>query len=366
MKIKIYILFLFLFSQAVFSQVNVSDRLSFSLRGRYGFLIPHHSSFVYLIEDHIKSYDFTISIKTKGDKYWQQLYRCPELGIGFYHANLGNPDYLGNVNAGYGIIRIPIIQHSAINFYYSMAGGVAFLNRPFNVTGNIYNLAIGSKANAFVDLGLNTEIRCFNRLCLNAGLQFTHYSNGAWKVPNLGFNIPSVNAGIKYCLKKPEIPVKKPETKNNDFKREFEFGVLYMGGLRENPPPNGRKFYASSVSMYSEKQITPRRMLGAGLDIFWDPSISQRLKTDSTQAEIKNNFRSGIHVSHNLVFNKVYFVMQVGYYFYTHDTKGDGYLYSRFGLRINVTKHFAANLTLKTHKFKADVIELGIGYYFKR
>ena len=363
MRSKFLLGLFLLFGFVAFSQEKATDRMSFSFMGRYGFIIPHHSSFVYLIEDHIKALDFSVNLTTKGDKEWQQLYRIPELGIGLYHANLGNSMYLGKVNAGYGVIRIPMIHNKSVKLHYSIAGGIAFLSKPFNAESNIYNIAIGSKANAFVDFGIKGEFKCFQRLFLVSGIQFTHYSNGAWKKPNLGFNIPSLSAGFKYLIRNEEIAYKEPEQKRTP-DHKIETGIIYLAGVRENAPPNGPKYFVSSISLFAEKPVTIKRMFGAGVDFFWDPSIGQRLKKDSKGSEPINNFRSGLHVSHNLVFNKVYFVMQIGGYFYTNDTKGDKYLYSRFGLRYKVTNHINANLTLKTHRFTADLIEFGVGYYF--
>jgi hypothetical protein len=341
--------------------------MTLSCDGRYGFIIPHHSSLVYLIEDHAKAWDVNVSYFTKGDKLWQQYYRIPELGLGFYHANLGNPEYLGKANALYGFIRIPIVYKNVFHFNYSLGGGIAFLNNPFNVETNIYDIAIGSKANAFIDLGLSLEIKIVKSLLFTTGLQFTHYSNGAWKVPNLGLNIPAASAGLKYYPGNYQQPDKKNYKElKAAFARKYEFWLSYSGGIRENPPPNGRKFYVSAFCFNAEKQFTPRRKFGTGLDIFYDSSIRARLRNDSTALNESYNFRSGIHISHDVIFNKVSFTMQAGAYFYTKETKGDGYIYSRFGFRVKITKHLATILTLKTHFFKADVIEWGLGYYFEK
>ena len=57
--------------------------------------------------------------------------------------------------------------------------------------------------------------------------------------------------------------------------------------------------------------------------------------------------------------------MQTGVYFFTK-AKDDGLIYSRVGLRAKVYKNLTASLTLKTHFFKADVIEWGVGYCFEK
>ena len=349
------------------AQESFFSRLRITPDYRYGFIIPHHSFFTYLIEDHVRAWDVTCSFQTKGDKYWQQLYRNPELGIGYYHANLGNPKYLGKTDALFGYVDVPFVLKPNFKFSYKLGLGIAFMSKPFDVESNIYNTAIASRANAFVDIGLSVEQKVISTFYFTTGLKFTHFSNGAWKVPNLGFNIPSVNAGIKYYFKKPESIVKKSkEELKSLFKKKFEFWCVYSIGVRENPPPNGKKYYPSCLTINTEKQFMLRRKFGAGLDIFYDPSIGARHKDDTTNVYKSYNLRSGIHVSHDLVFNKISFTMQVGTYFYTHEKRSDEFLYSRFGLRVKLNKHIAATLTLKTHFFKADIIEWGLGYYFEK
>lgn len=367
MKKYFFFFYLLILAKIINAQENIFNRINLSVNGRYGFIIPHHSSLVYLIEDHSEAWDLKLSFCTKGHKPWQQYYRIPELGVGFYHANLGNPQYLGKSNAFFGFIRIPIIHKKSFHFNYSLAGGIAFLTKSFNVETNIYNIAISSKANAFIDLNFSVELKVVRSIFVTTGLNFTHYSNGAWKVPNLGFNIPAVNAGLKYCLGNYQFPELRPYKKiKAEFDKKYEFWFTYAGGVRENPPPNGKKFYVSAICINAERQFTPRRKYGAGLDMFYDPSLRSRLRTDSTSLNDSYNFRSGIHVSHDVVFNKVAFTMQAGAYFYTKEKKGDGPIYSRFGFRIKVNKHLATTLTLKTHFFKADVIEWGLGYYFEK
>lgn len=359
------IVFLFVFNALhLFSQDSTYNRFSIGINARYGFIIAHRSSMVYLIEDHVKAYDFTISYRTIGNKPWQALYRTPELGIGFYHANLGNADYLGKASALYGFIIIPIKKNNWLNFSYNYGMGVALLSKHFNTVENIYNFAIGSQANAFIDLGLKTNFRITDQIHLSSALQFTHYSNGAWRKPNLGFNIPSINLSLLYSFNKIHETL-KPTIKElkKEFTKKNEYSFGFTKGVRENGPPNGQKFYPSAICLKAEHIVTLCRKIGAGLDIFYDPSLKSRIESDSISFKNIYNFRSGIHFSHDLVFNKISFTMQAGVYFFTK-AKDDGLIYSRFGLRAKIYKNITTSLTLKTHFVKADVIEWGIGYSF--
>ncbi len=364
MKTKFFIFFFILFVQSVFSQEKFSDRISFAINGRYGFLIPHRSSMVYLIEDHVKAWDIAVSYRTKGDKPWQIIYRVPELGLAFYRANLGNANYLGTSTAAYAFIKIPIVKDKFFNLSYSMGEGLAILSKPFNTESNIYNIAIGSRANGFIDFCLFSEINILNKLQFVTGFNFTHYSNGAWRKPNLGFNIPSIKAGLKYTLSKsPEIDKTKIKEIKALFVRKNEFSITLSKGVRENPPPNGVKFHPTTICINAERLYNPKRKFGTGLDVFYDPSLESRIISDSLKFKPIYNLRSGVHLSYDLLFNRISFTMQTGVYFFTK-AKDDGLIYSRFGIRAKVWKNITASLTLKTHFVKADVLEWGIGYSF--
>ncbi len=366
MKIKIYIILFLLISQSVYSQEKFTDRLTVAVNGRYGFIIPHRSSMVYLIEDHVRAWDLTVSFRTKGDKPWQVIYRIPELGIGFYRANLGNANYLGTSSATFAFIKIPIIKKKIFNLSYSMGEGLAILSKPFNTEENIYNIAIGSHANGFIDFGLFSELFFTKKLSITTGFNFTHYSNGAWRKPNLGFNIPSFKAGLKYSISNIDVIDRfKIKELKAAFVRKNEFSFNLSKGVRENPPPNGVKFHTTTICINAERLYNPKRKFGTGLDVFYDPSLESRIISDSSTFKPVYNFRSGVHLSYDLMFNKVSFTMQTGVYFFTK-AKDDGLIYSRIGLRAKVWKNITASLTLKTHFVKADVIEWGIGYSFQK
>lgn len=364
MKKTVFIILLFFTINNGFCQESFSNRLSFSANGRYGFIIPHRSSMVYLIEDHVKSWDFEVSYRVKGDKPWQILYRVPDLGIGVYRANLGNSKYIGTSTAAFLFIKMPIIKKRNFNISYSMGEGLAILSNPFNTEENIYNVAIGSHANAFIDFGLFAEINIIKKLQIVIGSNFTHYSNGAWRKPNLGFNIPTLRAGLKYSINNTtEIDRAKIKELKSSFIRKNEYSITLSKGVRENPPPNGIKFYTTTLCINAERLYNAKRKFGTGLDVFYDPSLESRIVSDSIAFKSLYNFRSGLHLSYDLMFNRISFTMQTGAYFFTK-AYDDGFIYSRLGLRVKVWKNITASLTLKTHFVKADVIEWGIGYSF--
>ncbi|MCF8370169.1 MAG: acyloxyacyl hydrolase [Bacteroidales bacterium] len=344
-----------------FAEGGIKLPSSYNLESRfhYGFIWPHHESIRYLQRGHIPAFDLRIS-RTIVDKEWALLYRFPDIGIGYYHANLKWPKVLGNVDATYGFIKVPIIRHPRFRIIYSFAFGTAFMSEFFDLNDNYLNIAIGSGTNVYVNLGLETQWAFRDNLFFLLGADISHYSNGAIKKPNLGFNVPSINVGIKYAVKQaPNLsdPIKIPTT----YRKLFDVQLISSFGLKEIHPAANDNYFISSISVDAGVMITRRKRMGLGLDVFYDASILDRMEDEGVEkvGEL-NNIRQGTHISYDLIFGKVYFTVQVGYYFLV-DWNDDGDLYSRFGLQYHHRK-MIYNLSLKTHMGRADYIEWGIGY----
>lgn len=365
-KIIILISLLF-FCEIIRSQSNNKffDDINLEFNYHTGFLYAHHSSIAYLTQNYINGYDIKIGKSTNGEHLWEQLYRYPEIGIGFYNSNLGNSETFGNVNAIYSYINVPIVKNQKISFNYNFAIGIAYLPRCFNVINNYNNIAIGSKFNAYLSFDFDFKLKLINRLYLINGLGITHFSNGAIKKPNLGLNLLTYQAGLKYFLnynRKELIHKKKPEIVHKN-----EYSIILSGGIKQISPPGGKMYSVSSISFNAYRILNLKHKVGIGLDVFYDSSIDMTLKMNNngTLKDNKNKYidlySPGIHLSHDLVFNKVSFTTQLGYYLYS---KLDRDFYSRLGFNYKFSEKFLSNLTLKTHWGKADFIEFGIGYYF--
>jgi len=348
------------FSLNIYSQ-NITNNLQVEVKGQYGFILPHHSFFKFFNDKHPYAFNIETSKRLTGKKEWEQLYRYPAFGYGLYYCNLGNKKYFGEAYAIYGFINIPIIKKNEFSFNYTLAGGYSYLSKSFDIYDNYYNLAIGSPGNVYVNLALDTKWQLFENIIFDIGFGITHYSNGAVAKPNTGINVVTAHTGLIYKFNSTNYIKNEIQA----HKKYYEYSVIYGAGIRENAPPIGDKYFASSISFNSERGFWRKRKLGLGLDIFYDNSIITRLAEEDSifNTNELDNFRSGIHFSHDLIFGKTSITMQIGTYFYDK-YKNDGPIYNRFGIKHKLNKHWFANLALKTHFAKADFIECGFGYYF--
>jgi hypothetical protein len=291
---------------------------------------------------------------------WAQLYRFPELGIGYYHADLQWDNVLGNVDAAYAFIKIPFSRRPRFQVNYSFAFGVARNSKYFDPEVNHFNIAIGSALNVYLNFGIEAQWTIRENLFFLLGIDLSHYSNGAIKKPNLGLNVPGVNIGVNYSVNQP--PHLKEQIRNSrKSKKVFDVLLVIDAGWKEIHPAENNNYFTSSMWVDAGYIITPRKRMGLGLDLFYDASILSRMKEEGVVKEGKlNNLRQGAHISYDLIFGKVFFTIQAGYYFLV-DWNDDGNLYTRFGLRYHHHR-IIYNLSLKTHLGRADFIEWGVGY----
>jgi hypothetical protein len=348
-----------MFTKVSFSQKN-EGHLSIDGKVHYGFIMQHRESIGYIIKDHIPAFEINISKQTNGKNYWEQLFRYPEIGIGYSYADLGDPDIMGCSNSVYGFMNSSIIKRQNWSFNYQIASGLSYLNKIFDTKENYYNTAIGSHFNIYFNTGFNIKARLSKKLELINTIGLTHYSNGSSNKPNLGFNIVSYNLGLKYNLYDDDIDYIKNEVK--ELSKKNEYTIFYAAGVKEYSLFSDKKEFASSISIDYNRIINHKRKIGIGTDIFYSKAIIKLLEAkDGNTHKQSDAIQNGVHFSFSTIVGKLTTTIQLGVY--THSTyKEDGYVYNRFGFQYKLTENIFANISLKTHIAVADFIEFGVGY----
>lgn len=353
-----------LFGQGNFNIKNAYITADFSK----AFIMPHHESFKFFVKGYLTSFDFTIAKQVKGDKNWHHLYNLPYVGIGYSFVDLGNKQQLGNANTIYPFISFSLLQKKRFSVSVKCAAGVAWLSKHFDIQNNVYNIAIGSHLNAYLGISANFDYMLTNKIALYTTLAFSHFSNGGTQQPNKGINVAGIKLGAKYYLKHTAAISKKPDNLQT-IKKKNEFSVIYSGGIKTLEPARRKKYYVSSLSINAERLLSQKSRVGVGIDFFKDNSREDylRFKKISESAtktpEYKDRYYVGCHLSYDLVFGKTSFTIQTGAYVWQR-AKSFQAIYNRFGIKYRFSRHWMANLTLKTFWAAADFAEWGIGYRF--
>lgn len=328
----------------------------------YGTLMPHHNSIKYFLEDRINTFDIKLSKLTFGNKYWNQLYRYPVYGIGYYRSNLGNDDIYGYANGFYSFFKAPIIGKSdGINLSYQIAIGLSYITKIFDTETNYQNLAISSHTNIFVDFSLHSHIPLTQRLSLTNNIRITHFSNGKITSPNKGLNLLTGSIGLQYQLSnivKPKIIQELPE-----IEKKNEYTLVYAVGIKTISRYQPGNYFASSFMFDYNRNYSLKGRWSLGADLFYDESNKEKALKYEGETNDMDPFLLGIHAGHDLVAGNLAFIVNVGGYIYA-PVEQLAPIYSRLGLRYRFKQKVIANLTLKSHWAKASFIEWGVGYVF--
>lgn len=130
-----------------------------------------------------------------------QLYPHTYQGIGVSYNTFGNRQEVGNPWAAYVFQSSRIAKISSrLSFDYEWNFGASFGWHPYDDNNNYRNKIIGSKINAYINLGffLNAKLSRYCNLLVGADL--THYSNGNTHLPNAGLNTIGGQIGLVYTL----------------------------------------------------------------------------------------------------------------------------------------------------------------------
>ena len=344
--------------------------------------------------DYFQSFSLQYGIETDGRKLWQQIYGYPTWGFGFYGVNFFDSEELGTPSAIYAFINAPIIKRfKRWSINYEVGFGLTYDWKKFDQETNAFQYAIGSSNTVFIDAGLNADIMLGKRFNLTAGFTFTHFSNGATRVPNLGINLMAPRIGLKYMFKpRPEfIKIEVPK-----YKDDWEYIVLFAASSKqlgfkviENTDTSyvAETYGVFTLSTGVNRQISHKVKFGAGIDVGLDGSYNSYIKYENKQTVEKmnagngNKFAFGAYGSFELVVNKLSVIIQPGWYIYREEWKipdsdpplGTSYprrkpggSYQRIGLKYHVFENVFAGINVRAYDFSvADYIEWNIGYRIK-
>lgn len=333
-----------------------------------GSLLPHRESVRPLITEHLLGADFQWRKKVSGNEIWHQLYGLPELGILFNFSNLGNKGVLGQQWSLSPFIQLPLGKnHRSIRQHLQFGLGVGYTNTVWDVENNVKSTVLSSHFNASIllEYGLEGDLNGRrkerkHRLFWSTGVRLHHFSNAAWKMPNLGTNNFLVLVGLGMQFKPETASEKTMNFKSLDFK-PWSLLVSYGLGFRENNPPLGVRHAIHTLRLEGTKRITAKSSIGLSPEILFNRSLAPLLTTEESTPSTSDLLQAGLALQYTMHFDQVRFHAMMGTYVHN---KSDfrGALYSRIGLRYQFGQHFSTHLMLKTHAFKADHAEIGIAY----
>lgn len=346
---------LFLLTTSIFAQEKNFFGIEYS--GRFGFLLAHRPLMKHLPKDYAYGGEISFYFQTTGASEYSRIYKKPKFGITLIGTSMGNNPILGSE---YGIVTFgdfPFIKKSQDEFSGTLGLGLTYLSKTYHPTINPKNTAIGSHLNAFINLGIKYR-HYFNRNhYLVMGLNFTHSSNGAIKMPNLGINLVQFNFGFGHQFSQLTFPT---STKELEVDKRWKYTIYGVISGKEEYPIGGKFYPIGNLSFIVSKRFN--RM--SGLELYADGFYkSSQMAKNHPGMTHTNLFQAGIMAAYNLHISKIRVVIGLGGYVFDK-FRLDGIFYHRLGVKYQINKHLVTGLIIKSHWAKADYIEYGIGYTF--
>ena len=363
MLIKKYLsLLLVAFSCSLYAQqADIND---FYLRAayNYGFILQQHNNIGQLVNGNISGFELNYVKPTSGNKLWHHENNFPEHGVGFSYFNLDNPKQLGNLYAGYFFMDIPLNKKAKpFRLYLRTCEGIAYAPVHFDPITNHKNNVISSPVNAYVNFKGYYRWDIAPWIRWEAGLNFSHASNGRSRVPNLGLNLVTVNTGFVFKIQAKQKTALTRIDSSTTAVSKNELLVWGAIGINEIDPPLSKEYIAQSYSGTFYHNIRNTSKIGLGLDVYYNAANLYQLKQDNNSTTSLQNIQVGIKIAYAYNIGRFSLPVEMGYYLYSKYTN-DGIFFHRIGMRYYFKNNFVAIISLKTHWAVANYFELGIGY----
>lgn len=345
------------------SQTRFSDNLFIKGAYRTGVVLPEYSLFTYLVNDDIRSVQLSLSKRSAGLNGWAQLYHYPEYGMAVQYSTLGNREVFGEAISLFPFVGIPWINGKKFSCWNQLGLGLGYTTKKFEPESNPTNVAIGSHINLHFNFELNLQYQPTDRWALYTGVAFDHLSNGNTGEPNLGINTMAFNAGIRHRSGAYIEPTNHTLEKHKPSSR---IAVIGATGIKHARSLQSKAYPVASLSLEYKWKLFRVFYPGIGADILYDGSTKEEVRAfgPATYHGI-DDYKTGFHLSQELVFHKFSIALQEGWYVGLKDKAFSNATYHRFILRHQVGDRWLVSVAMKAHVVVLDYVECGVGYLIK-
>jgi hypothetical protein len=322
-----------------------------------GFLLAHRADIL-----HLAAHNYGVEVayeKEVQNSWWGSYYRKPSVGFSLLYYNLGRVE-TGHAFGFVSYVKLNLTRIGKSDIRFRMGGGLAYLTQTFDIYKLRRNQTIGSNLNGSMQFGLfgHTPLRK-NADYLEYGLSISHYSNAAFKVPNLGYNIPSITLRYGFGFgQTSDIDSIVPYTS-----KALDWRATAIFGKKQRNFGEPVNFYNYGVQIRGIKNINPVKAWRFGIDYTLDKTykysedkfypLDSISIIDQSEVAVAAGFQWG--------FGKTSVIAEMGAYIYKPAVLKNP-LSQRMGISYQFNKHLNAQGTLRFHRGVADFFEFGIGY----
>ncbi len=330
--------------------------ISVSVQHYYGSYLTTAPKAAYVRDAYAAFTEINIIKQTNGTKPWHKRNNFPQTGAGIVYGATGSRQFIGKAISVYPFVIFPFIRSRRFQSSIKVGTGISYIQKPYNIVTNHKNTLIGSHFNNYIHLSQHNELRLTKHLFFNGGIAFTHISNGNIKLPNYGLNYVLLTTGLRYAFH--QTPIKDTSSKHKFSKQSFRIAASI--GAKQTPWIKSPYYFISIGSVQYVRSFSVGDAVGAGLDVFYDPSLTKDPSGFLKTSNGFKNIQTGLQAFYERKLGRLSIPLGVGVYL-LHAEKGKS-IYQTFGLRYELTKKLGAYYLLKTHGGKADFLHAGVSY----
>lgn len=339
-----------------------------------------------LAQNYYAGLDIRVGRQTDSESrsLYDALYRYPYYGIGYYMGNMSNIIMSSDAQTGFGkpaalyaFFGSPVYRSRRWTVGYSISAGLSYNFNAYDPTEAPYNVLVGSKRNAYIDLSFDVSLLLPRHSTLTTGMSFQHFSNGSYQKPNRGMNLLSGTLAYQWSsyrnvdkrYAQPAIPA---------WKNTLEGYFFAAGGVRmldtgfdKKKPRSGKRWPCYTFSAAAMVQTSVRRKFGLGADVFyfsWGEHVLRHRAREEGKESIAtseaDNLALGLFLAHEVGYRRVWLVTDVGFYPFGRvgDNPVSPIVYERAGVKYYFGNRLFVGVTIKAHGAKADYVEWLVGY----
>ena len=318
--------------------------------------------------------ELNFEVQTFGKKHWHQICGYPRWGIALSYLHSGNDAEMGACIAVLPNVTVDFFKSAKIRIFGRLGVGLGVVTKPYNRLYNPKNNMVGSYLNNSTTLRLGMAWRISKHLELRPSATFTHFSNAASTLPNLGINIPSFQIGICYMYDPVESTdyLKKDKESLSKRDKRVQFSHLISMGYRSVKTSNGPKFLVWHTSFDAGLYLNRSNRLKIGIEYDYI-GATQVFATHSSGQNTPQRYwdasRISLFLADEIMLGRFAILAQLG--FYLTQNPGQPWFMSirlsgRYYLRdpyLNKTAPFLT-ITMKSHKIVAEYFSMGLGMSF--
>lgn len=315
------------------------------------------------------------------NSYLGKLYPHAYQGIGISYNSFSRPEELGTPVAVYAFQGAPLVQLSRrLSIDYEWNFGASFGWKKYDELYNPKNMTIGSKINAYINLGFLLNWQFLPQWKLAAGVDLTHFSNGNTHYPNGGLNIIGGRIGVVRTFDATDDVSTVKESNRLSIKPHVSYDLLIYGATRKRgfvkdymPTLVPGSFGIVGLNFAPMYNFNKYFRAGLSVDAQFDESANiKNYKLDGTYSDeikfhrppFREQFAVGLSLRAELVMPIFSINAGLGRNMICKGDDTNGF-YQILALKTYVTRHMFLHVGYQLNKFKdPNNLMLGIGYRF--